>query len=111
MVLGTVGIPTILLIFLFALPFLDVRRERRILRRPVAVVAAILVVVSMGTLTYKGATAEEGVAGNSAELVDTWMADNNLPEEVRPGAELFAESNCISCHSYDGVGGIDRPRI
>ena len=85
------------------------------LRRPVAIVAAILVVLSMGVLTYKGATAEEGV-GNSAELVDAWFADLNLPEEVRPGAELFAESNCIACHQYGGVGnqgpgpGPDRDR-
>src|SRR5881275_1306032 len=34
-ILGTVGIPTILLIILIMLPFLDLRRERRLLRRPV----------------------------------------------------------------------------
>src|SRR5205085_1544247 len=34
-ILGTVGIPTILLVIMFALPFLDLRRERRLLRRPV----------------------------------------------------------------------------
>src|SRR5438128_8473690 len=61
-ILGTVGIPTILLIILFALPFLDLRRERRLLRRPVAVVAAILTVLSMGVLTYKRATAKEALA-------------------------------------------------
>src|SRR5207302_9438586 len=53
-ILSTVGIPTILMIIMFLLPFLDTRRERRILRRPVAVIAAILVVLSMGVLTYKG---------------------------------------------------------
>ncbi|HZR95264.1 MAG TPA: hypothetical protein VFA56_06190, partial [Gaiellaceae bacterium] len=37
-VLGTVGIPTICLILLLAIPFVDLRRERRILRRPVALV-------------------------------------------------------------------------
>src|ERR1700741_614257 len=41
-ILGTVGIPTIALLLLLALPFLDTRSERRPLRRPVAVVAAIL---------------------------------------------------------------------
>src|SRR5919204_69908 len=35
-ILGTVGIPTILLIIAFLLPFMDRRRERRLLRRPVA---------------------------------------------------------------------------
>src|ERR687883_1613781 len=54
-ILGTVGIPTILLILLFAMPFIDRRLDRRLVRRPVAVVAALLVIASMGILTYKGA--------------------------------------------------------
>src|SRR5919112_1237330 len=61
-ILGTVGIPTLCLMLLLAMPFVDVRRERRISRRPVAVVTAILVVISMGVLTYKGATARESLA-------------------------------------------------
>ena len=34
--LATVGIPTVCLVLLFALPFIDLRRERRLARRPVA---------------------------------------------------------------------------
>ena len=52
-ILGTVGIPTILLILLIAMPFIDLRAERHPLRRPVALVASVLVVISMGVLTYK----------------------------------------------------------
>src|SRR5213079_3417958 len=52
-ILGTVGIPTILLILALAIPFLDVRAERRLLRRPIAIVGAVLVALSMGVLTYK----------------------------------------------------------
>src|SRR2546425_12743094 len=66
-ILGTVGIPTILLIIMFLLPFVDVRRERRLLRRPVAVVAAVLVVLSMGVLTYKRAVAKEALASEGVE--------------------------------------------
>src|ERR687883_716494 len=50
-ILGTVGIPTIALVLLLAIPFIDLRPERRLMRRPVAIVAAILVVISMGVLT------------------------------------------------------------
>src|SRR5438067_3377512 len=57
--LGTIGIPTIALVLLLAIPFIDLCAERRLLRRPVAVIASILVVISMGVLTYKGATAKE----------------------------------------------------
>ena len=64
-ILGTVIVPTILLMLLLALPFLDVRRERRPLRRPVAMVAAVLTIISMGTLTYKGATAKESVGAEN----------------------------------------------
>src|SRR5512132_107766 len=60
-ILGTVGIPTICLMLLIALPFVDIRLERRLSRRPVAVVAAILVVLSMGVLTWKGAVAKESL--------------------------------------------------
>jgi menaquinol-cytochrome c reductase cytochrome b/c subunit len=111
-ILGTVGIPTICLILLLALPFLDLRRERRIVRRPVALVAGILVVISMGVLTYKGATAEEGIA-SSGQVVEQWLTEGALAanagqgvseEQIRKGAELVAESGCLNCHTYRGVG-------
>src|ERR687885_521633 len=71
-ILGTIGIPTIALMLLISLPFLDVRMERRILRRPVALVAAILVVISMGVLTYKGATAKEALGTEVLGRVPDW---------------------------------------
>ena len=70
--LGTVIVPNILLVMLLALPFVDVRRERRLLRRPVAVVAAIMVVLSMGVLTYKGATAKESLGSEIVNQVPAW---------------------------------------
>jgi menaquinol-cytochrome c reductase cytochrome b/c subunit len=103
-ILGTVGVPTILLILLLALPFLDVRRERRPLRRPVAVVAGILTIISMGTLTWKGATTQEATGAIAAEQVPRWMEENNLPAEAEEGANLFAQSGCLTCHLYLGDG-------
>jgi len=105
-ILGTVGIPTLLLIIAFILPFVDTRRERSILRRPVAVVAAILVVISMGVLTYKGATAKEALASEVVEAVPTWAAregfENN--KAAVAGATTFASSGCTACHTYLGTG-------
>jgi cytochrome c553 len=105
-ILGTVGIPTILLIILLLLPFVDTRRERRLLRRPVAVIAAVLVVISMGVLTYKGATAKEALASEVVQAVPTWaqrqgFADN---KEAVAGATVFASSGCTACHTYLGTG-------
>ena len=105
-ILGTVGIPTILLIIAFTLPFLDRRMERRLTRRPVAVVAAILVVVSMGVLTYKGATAKEALASEVVQAVPTWAQREGFTgnAEALAGAKIFASSGCTACHTYLGTG-------
>jgi len=102
--LGTVGIPTILLILLIAMPFIDVRRERRLLRRPVAVVAAVLTVISMGVLTWKGATAKEALASEVIANVPSWIKSEQLQAGAVPGAKLFATAGCTSCHTYLGTG-------
>jgi menaquinol-cytochrome c reductase cytochrome b/c subunit len=104
-VLGTVGIPTIAILLLIALPFLDVRRERRLLRRPVAMVAAILTVAAMGVLTYKGATAEESL-GASDEIVQGWAEEQGFEdnEQAMEGARIFATVGCGQCHTYLGFG-------
>ena len=103
--LGTVGIPNILLVLLLALPFIDVRRERRLSRRPVAVVAAVLTILSMGVLTWKGATAKEALASEVILDVPSWVKAENLPAAAIPGAKLFAVSGCTACHTYSGSGG------
>jgi quinol---cytochrome c reductase cytochrome c subunit, bacillus type len=107
-ILGTVGIPTIALVLLLAIPFIDIRSERRLSRRPVAIVAAILVVISMGVLTYKGATAKEALG---SELVETavprWAQEQGFKEgtPAYAGAVLFAQAGCLNCHTYLGDGG------
>ena len=103
-ILGTVGVPTIALILLIAIPFIDQRRERRLLRRPVAITAFVLTVISMGVLTYKGATAKESLATEIITAVPKWQQAEKLPANAIPGAKLFAQSGCTSCHTYQGVG-------
>jgi len=103
-ILGTIGIPTICLILLLGLPFFDLRAERRLSRRPVAIVAAILTVVSMGVLTYKGATAKEALGSELLAKVPSWVERENLPKAAVPGARLFAQSGCMNCHTYLGAG-------
>ena len=106
-VLGTVGIPNILLAIAIALPFIDLRRERRLTRRPVAIITAIIVVLAMGTLTYRGATAREALASETKEAVPTWAKVQGFEgnAEVTAGAEIFAVSGCLQCHTYLGTGG------
>jgi quinol---cytochrome c reductase cytochrome c subunit, bacillus type len=118
--LGTVGLVTICIVLLLAIPFVDTRRERRPERRPVAMVALILTVISMGVLTYKGATAAEAVPSELAAEVPKWIQEENLlanarqvqglpagsnPDQlVRDGVQLFSEAGCLNCHVYLGSG-------
>lgn len=119
-ILGTIGVPTIAMILLFALPFIDRRLERRLSRRPVAVIAGLLVIASMAVLTWKGATAKESLASENLVQVPGWIAENDLVEnakglegvdpgtaeaDVTAGAEIFAQLTCLNCHSYLGSGG------
>ena len=111
-VLGTVGIPTLALILLVMVPFIDKRRERRLSRRPVAVIASLLVIASMGVLTWKGATVKEGGAsGNAQAVVAKWQQVNKLPDAALPGANLFYQSGCLNCHFYVDQGGNIGPNL
>ena len=106
--IATVGIPTIALILLLGLPFYDRRRERRPSRRPVAMVAAVLTVISMAVLTYKGATAEESLGSQllADRVPQEWAQEQGFAGDAQAeaGAELFAETGCLQCHTYSGSG-------
>ena len=107
--LGTIGIPTICLVLLLAIPFIDLRTERRLLRRPVAIVASILVVISMGVLTYKGATAKEALGLEIVGHVPAWAAKQGFAgnQQAIAGGKLFAVAGCLNCHVYLGDGGVN----
>ncbi len=98
---------------LIGLPFLDRRRVRRPSARPVAMVAAVLTIVSMGVLTWKGATAKEALASEVAQDVPSWIAKEHLPPAAVPGAHLFSQAGCTACHTYNGAGGsnLDAPDL
>ena len=105
-ILGTVGIVTVVMLLMFALPFIDRRQERRLSRRPVAVVITILTVIAMGTLTYKGATAKEALGSEVETQVPGWAKKQgfeNNPQAIA-GAKLFAQAGCEQCHTYLGSG-------
>src|SRR6476646_10156892 len=104
-IIGTIGIPTICLVLLLGLPFVDTRMERRLSRRPVAIVAAVLVILSMGVLTWKGATAKEALGSEVLGAVPDWAQKEGFAanEVAVAGAELFAQS-CTTCHTYLGAG-------
>jgi len=94
--LATIGIPTICMVLLFLLPFIDRSPERRPERRPIATTAGILTIFAMGYLTYLGAA-----AGSPNEI------DMTVPPQLEAGKLVAAQSGCLACHKIgeNGNGG------
>jgi menaquinol-cytochrome c reductase cytochrome b/c subunit len=95
--LASIGIPTICLIFLLLLPFIDRGPERRPERRPIATITGIFVIIAMAYLTY------EGAAAGSPNSIDMKVAP-----QYEAGKLVAAQSGCLACHKI-GENGNDGP--
>jgi len=94
---ATIGVPTICIILLILLPFVDRSPERRPERRPIATIAGIFTIVAMGYLTYLGAA-----AGSPNQI------DLKVPQQYEAGKLGVAQSGCLACHKI-GHNGNDGP--
>jgi quinol-cytochrome oxidoreductase complex cytochrome b subunit len=95
--LAAIGVPTILMILMIILPFLDRGPERRPERRPIATLTGIFVICAMAYLTYLGAS-----AGSPNEI------DMVVPKQYEAGKLVAAQSGCLACHKI-GENGNDGP--
>src|SRR3954452_20586347 len=95
--LATIGVPTILMILMIILPFVDRGPERRPERRPIATITGIFVIAAMGYLTYLGA------AAGSPNQIDLKVA-----KQYEAGKLVAAQSGCLACHKI-GENGNDGP--
>jgi menaquinol-cytochrome c reductase cytochrome b/c subunit len=94
---ATIGIPTICIVLLILLPFIDRNPERRPERRPIATFAGILTIFVMGYLTYLGAA-----AGSPTSI------EMDVPPRLEQGKLIAAQSGCLACHKF-GHNGNDGP--
>jgi quinol-cytochrome oxidoreductase complex cytochrome b subunit len=95
--LATIGVPTVCMVLLFVLPFIDRGPERRIERRPIALTFGIFVIAAMAYLTFLGANA------GSPNSVDMKVAP-----QYEAGKLVVAQSGCLACHKI-GENGNDGP--
>ncbi|MEA2347450.1 MAG: menaquinol-cytochrome c reductase cytochrome b/c subunit [Thermoleophilaceae bacterium] len=95
--LATIGIPTVCLVLLILLPFIDRSPERHPLKRPVAMLAGITTIGAMAYLTLLGA-----LAGSPTEI--------ELPVAAQyvQGKDVAAASGCLGCHQF-GENGNNGP--
>src|ERR671915_377624 len=98
--LATIGVPTICMILLIMLPFIDRGPERRPERRPIATISGILVIFAMGYLTYLGAA-----AGSPNSI------DMEVPAELEHGKLVVAQSGGLACHKIGHNGGDLGPHL
>jgi menaquinol-cytochrome c reductase cytochrome b/c subunit len=106
--LATIGVPTIGLIILFLLPFIDRGPERRPERRPVATLTGIFVIGAMALLTYQGASAGSPTAIELATPTSIKQAGGKTLAEFEAGKLVVAQSGCLACHKI-GDNGNDGP--
>jgi quinol-cytochrome oxidoreductase complex cytochrome b subunit len=95
--LATIGVPTVCMILLFILPFIDRGAERRIEKRPIALTFGIFVIAAMAYLTFLGANA------GSPNSIDMKVAP-----QYEAGKLVVAQSGCLACHKI-GENGNDGP--
>jgi len=91
--MATVGIPTICLVLLIILPFIDRNPERNPLKRPIATLTGITVIAAMAYLTIEGA-----LAGSPTEI------EMKVAKQYEPGRAVAASSGCLGCHKIGDNG-------
>jgi mono/diheme cytochrome c family protein len=98
--LATIGIPTVCLVLLLILPFIDRGPERHPLRRPIATTAGIATIAAMAYLTVLGA-----LAGSPTEI------DQPAPPGLEKGQQVTASSGCLGCHKIGENGNTLGPNL
>jgi ubiquinol-cytochrome c reductase cytochrome b subunit/menaquinol-cytochrome c reductase cytochrome b/c subunit len=93
---ATIGIPTICLVLLLLLPFIDRNPERHPLKRPIATLTGIAVIAAMAYLTVEGA-----LAGAPTEI------ELKTAPQYDAGKKVAAASGCLGCHriGHNGNAG------
>ena len=98
-----VGIPTVLVIVLVALPFFDRGSTRNLLHRPLAAAALAFLLGGSGLLL--------GAALRARGPTIPPEVGRPLTSVERAGRALFASEQCVSCHKILGHGGRDGPEL
>jgi menaquinol-cytochrome c reductase cytochrome b/c subunit len=90
---ATVGIPTVCMVLLILLPFIDRNPERNPLKRPIATLAGITTIAAMTYLSVEGA-----LAGSPTEI------EMGVSKQLEPGKAVAASSGCLGCHKIGENG-------
>jgi ubiquinol-cytochrome c reductase cytochrome b subunit len=106
------GILPVFVLILFAVPFISNRGEKHPSRRPMAVVAVVLVMTTIVTFALLG------VRSPWSPHMEAWSGlplPRAVVRELSPvelvGAAVFQAKQCRNCHAVDGSGGERGPDL
>ncbi len=102
--LATIVIPTLVIVVLVALPWLD-RKPSRQLRRRTTVLAgtAIVMVIAVGLSAYSQLMVQKEQAETPAPVAAAAAATTGGSTAAAGGAAIYA-TNCAGCHNAAGTG-------
>ncbi len=102
-VIGTVGIPTIVILIFVSLPFFDRKPERNPVKRPAMMLGGLVFVVLLLTLTISGYKSKSNIEQPKVKPASKITAA--LSHSAVKGKILFGTYGCTACHTMSGSGG------
>lgn len=103
-IIGTVGIPSLIVLLLIAVPFLDRKKERNPLKRPAMMIGGLVFVAFVFILTVVGNNSKPAGSQSSEKIVKAKKTIKLSPSAIR-GKTVFQSYACLSCHKMSGKGG------
>ena len=104
--------PLLLIVALLLVPLVSNRGQRAMSRRPMAVLAVVVIYTVLGVLTYQGATGpwSPQMTAWSGEPVPVNIVRRCTPRQLE-GAVVFQNKDCRNCHALEGSGGHRGPDL
>ena len=104
--------PVILILVLLLVPLVSNRGQRAPSRRPVAVLAVVVIYTVFGVLTYQGVTSpwSPEMSAWSGDPVPEDIVRRSTPRQLQ-GAVVFENKDCRNCHALEGSGGKRGPDL
>ena len=104
--------PALLVGALFLLPFVSGTGEKSAVKRPVAVLSVIFIMLVIGVLTYMGETSpwSPKMEAWSSDAIPAKYVHGRTPLEIH-GELVFQNKQCRNCHALGGLGGERGPAL
>jgi ubiquinol-cytochrome c reductase cytochrome b subunit len=114
-IIATVGIPSLILIILFAAPFVDRKKSYNPAKRMGMMIGGFILVAFVSTFTLIGYFSKPPGTKKTTRLALVSPKKENkiikLSAVAIKGKKLFETSGCTACHTISGVGGKVAPDL